>query len=148
MEGILFTFDSHTHVDMDPIDNAFFDDIIVEDYGDSENSEEFENNGNGKENKKKITKVQSKKLISTMDGRIDHISKGKMKADEKTIRMLREWDELTQELNVLGPPHHTSSEWRRMWTKMKYNKKRKSSTGVLCYRNQNKKVKRKSTFCL
>lgn len=34
-----------------------------------------------------------------MDGRFDHISKGKMKADEKTIRMLREWDELTQELN-------------------------------------------------
>lgn len=30
MEVILFTFASHTHVDMDPIDNGFFDDIIVE----------------------------------------------------------------------------------------------------------------------
>lgn len=145
MELILFTFASHA--DMDPIDNAFFSDIILEDFCDSENSEEFENNGNEKENKRKITAVQSEKLISVMDGRTDHISKGKMKSDEKTLGMLREWDNLAQELNVLGPPHHTSSEWRRIWTKMKYNKKRKSSE-VLCNRNQNKKVKRKSHFVL
>lgn len=101
-----------------------------------------------KKTEKKITKVQSEKLISSVKGRTDHISKGKMRLDEKTIRLLREYDELTHELNVLGPPHHTSSERRRIWTKIKSNKKLKSSKGVLCNRNENKKVKRKSTFCL
>lgn len=134
---------------MDPIENAFFDDIIIfEDNYDTDNSEEIKNDGNGKENKKKITTKQSEKLVSAMDGWTDHISKGKMKSDDKTVQLLREWDELTQQLNVLGPPHHTSSEWRRIWTKMKSNKKRKISTGILCNRDENKKVKRKSTFCL
>lgn len=131
---------------MDPIDNAFFDDVISENYSESENSEEFELNINEKENRKKITTAQSVKLFSTMNGWTNQISKGKMKSDQQTIQLLRDWDELAQELNVLGPPHHTSSEWRRIWTKMKSNKKRKSLTGVLYNRNENKKAKRKSTL--
>lgn len=132
---------------MDVNDNAFFDEIICVDYGnsDSESSEELEENVNGKENNKKITLAQSKKLILTMDCRTDNIDKGKMKSDERTKKLLDEWDQLTLELNSLGPPCHKSSKWRRIWTKMKSNKKRKNEQpSVLRSQDDNKKVKCKS----
>ncbi len=77
-----------------------------------------------------------------MDDRTDNITKGKTKSDEETKRLLKEWDELTMELNSLGPTCHTSLKWRRIWTKIKSNRKRKSGevSGVSC-REESKKVK-------
>lgn len=37
------------------------------------------------------------------------------------------WDELSIQLNLLGPPTHSWQEWKRIWSEHKYNKKRKRS---------------------
>lgn len=37
----------------------------------------------------------------------------------------RLWDDLTVQLNCIGPPNHSNSGWRRVWSTYKYNKKRK-----------------------
>lgn len=38
------------------------------------------------------------------------------------------WNILADELNGIGPPTHTNTEWRRVWTDHKYNRKRKQSS--------------------
>lgn len=43
--------------------------------------------------------------------------------DKKTYESL--WDNLAAQLNDIGPPDHTTSEWKRIWSVHKYNKKRK-----------------------
>lgn len=117
--------------------NAFFNDIICEDYSESENEE---NNADGKENRTKITVAQSNKLITTMAEWKEHILKGSMKLDVKQ-KLLDQWEKLTPVLNSLGPPTHTSLKWRRIWTKLK--SRRKHGAPVLCSQSVNKKVKRK-----
>lgn len=136
VDVILFRFSS-TRIGMDCVKNEFFEEVIVS--SDSVHSKENGNNRDNKVNKKRINTVQIKMLLSGMDGRSEAISKGKTKTDEKTIKLLSEWNELTKELNYLGPPHHTSEEWRRIWSKMKYNKKKTTSTTVLGSSKDNKK---------
>lgn len=41
--------------------------------------------------------------------------------DSQTIA----WEELSAELNQIGPPFHSSIDWRRVWTDFKSNQKRK-----------------------
>lgn len=65
-----------------------------------------------------------------MDGRSDHISKGKMKSDARTKELLDEWEQLSEKLNKIGQPYHTSSKWRRIWTKVKSNRKRRLGSGT------------------
>lgn len=43
--------------------------------------------------------------------------------EPKTIDNL--WINLSDKLNDIGPPVHTITEWKRVWTDHKYNKKRK-----------------------
>lgn len=35
------------------------------------------------------------------------------------------WDKLSVDINKLGPPMHTSSEWKRIWSTHKYNKRKR-----------------------
>lgn len=42
-----------------------------------------------------------------------------------TITYNQRWDETTVKLNVMGPPQHSSIEWKRVWSERKYNRKRK-----------------------
>lgn len=40
------------------------------------------------------------------------------------------WNDLSTELNVIGPPKHSAKEWRKVWSNHKYqNKKRRISVG-------------------
>lgn len=43
--------------------------------------------------------------------------------DKATFDLL--WDNLAAKLNYIGPPDHTTSEWRRIWSVHKYKNKRK-----------------------
>lgn len=43
--------------------------------------------------------------------------------DKTTYDLL--WENLAANLNDIGPPDHTVSEWRRIWSVHKHNKKRK-----------------------
>lgn len=38
------------------------------------------------------------------------------------------WDGLTLELNQLGPPTRTSSQWKKVWTEYRYNHDGRRST--------------------
>lgn len=42
----------------------------------------------------------------------------------------RLWENLTVQLNCIGPPSHSNSGWRRVWTTYKYNKKRKRVSAI------------------
>lgn len=46
------------------------------------------------------------------------------KAGKKKYNEL--WDQLSTHLNTLGPPTHSTSEWRRVWSKYKYSKSKQS----------------------
>ncbi|XP_037042277.1 uncharacterized protein LOC119078684 [Bradysia coprophila] len=46
--------------------------------------------------------------------------------DKTTYDML--WNDLAAKLNDVGPPAHTTSAWRRIWSLQKYNNKRKRLT--------------------
>lgn len=70
----------------------------------------------------RTTDVQLDKIISFMTTHSD-FAKGSTKLDdEQTLA----WEKLTEELNAMGPPHHSSKEWRTVWSRYKGNKKRKS----------------------
>lgn len=53
------------------------------------------------------------------------------------------WAQLSDELNQIGPPYRSTSEWRRIWTVNKYNK-RKRSEDASVEPNQAKNRKRSS----
>lgn len=91
------------------------------------------------ENKKKATPAQCRKLFLFMNGRMD-FTKGKMKPTEDTTNFLQEFNKFTSELNAIGPPCYSSSEWRRVWTRMK-SRKKIASTSVLRRRDDNKILK-------
>lgn len=111
----------------------FFYEIIYVDkgYSDSESDDESEPRvNNTKDNAKKITTAQIEILNLKMRGRSDGFTKGKIKLTEKSQALLEEWNELTSQLNTLGPPQHTTSKWRRIWTKMKSRKNKRSHSPV------------------
>lgn len=110
------------------LEDEFFDNIIYVDKGFSESESDEkskEQAESSKENIKKITRVQCKKLFSSMDGR-PGFPKGKMKSNEETEKLLKDWEQLSSELNAMGPPQHSVSKWRRIWTKMKSKKKKET----------------------
>lgn len=43
------------------------------------------------------------------------------------------WVNLVEKLNDIGPPEHTETEWRKIWSAHKYykNRKRHSSTSLI-----------------
>lgn len=96
----------------------------------SDNDEESESRLTENRHKKIVTPAQVKTLISAMDGRSNNISKGKMKSDPRTKELLEKWEELSEILNKLGPPYHQSTKWRRIWTKVKSNRKRRLGSGT------------------
>lgn len=87
-------------------ENAFFDDIIEYDCEVNKRS-------------RKITSVQCEKLKCFMDVNPD-FTKGKTSQNQ-----LHSWEKLCDELNAIGPPHHSSLVWRRVWTDFKASQKRK-----------------------
>lgn len=40
------------------------------------------------------------------------------------------WENLAAQLNDIGPPEHTSIEWKKNWSEHKYNKRRSRSSGA------------------
>ncbi|KAJ6642619.1 hypothetical protein Bhyg_07572 [Pseudolycoriella hygida] len=72
--------------------------------------------------RKRTSDEQLSKIIAFMEEYPD-FGKGSTKSDnDKTLA----WECLVAELNALGPPQHTSREWRTVWSRYKGNKKRKS----------------------
>lgn len=63
------------------------------------------------------------KIISFMSMNQD-FTKGSTKSEDHQILA---WENLTVELNAMGPPQHSSKEWRTVWSRFKGNKKRKSN---------------------
>lgn len=73
---------------------------------------------------KKASDEQIDYMFSFMEERPD-FPKGKMKLTEANKKLIADWEELCQELNKLGPAKYTNSEWRKVWTNVKANKKRR-----------------------
>lgn len=72
----------------------------------------------------KTTPLQYQKLQEFMQTHMD-FTRGK--ADDSQILA---WEELSAELNQIGPPFHSSIDWRRVWTDFKSNQKRKGHDGM------------------
>lgn len=117
------------------------DDKFSEDESASD-EEPLDDVDNLKENKKNVTPAQIVKLFSFMNGRAG-FTKGKMKHTEETTKLFDEWEKLTSELNTMGPPCHSSSKWRRVWTRLKSKKKMKisPSSSVLRSQDDNRRIK-------
>lgn len=77
------------------------------------------------------TDLQLQKLKSFMTKNPD-FTQGK--PDE---RLLLAWDNLTAQLNSIGPPIHSSIAWRKIWSDYKANQKRKRSPGEINLNNEN-----------
>ncbi|XP_037025835.1 uncharacterized protein LOC119067143 [Bradysia coprophila] len=107
----------------------------------SDENDSHQNADHSKENTKKITAGQIEMLTLNMEGRSDGFTKGKMKSSAGADKLLAEWDRLANDLNAIGPPKHPTSKWRRIWTKMKSRKNKRTSSSALRTLNDNKKGK-------
>lgn len=68
----------------------------------------------------KTTEAQMDKILAFMQSHPD-FTKGRSIENEM---LTKDWDRLTEDLNNMGPPIHTSNEWRKVWSDSKGNKKR------------------------
>lgn len=123
-------------------EEEFFNKIICvnKGYSDCDSDEdESEVTAQTIKSNKKITTAQTRIMLSRMEGRFDGLAKGKTKSTVEQAKMLDEWNVLSSELNAIGPPQHSTSKWRRVWTKMK-SRRNKQSPSVLLTRGENKSV--------
>lgn len=114
--------------------DALFEDIIEVDY-----VGESDDNNSNKENEKyvkrlKAKKKQIKKLEAFMAGKFEfnrwilklhwyaNVEHGESSIEKDKFK--ERWRNLIRELNDLGPPTFTDSEWKLKWSQHKYNKKR------------------------
>lgn len=97
--------------------------VIFIEYGDAQGDGESCATLNAPDSgkRKRTTPEQFDKLISFMQTHPD-FTKGTSKADEEQEIA---WNVFTDELNEIGPPVHSSKEWRTVWSQYKANKKRK-----------------------
>lgn len=67
---------------------------------------------------KKTTESQKEMLFTFMHCRPD-FPVGRLKDNEETKTILKEFDGLVTELNAIGPPVHSANEWRKIWSEFK-----------------------------
>lgn len=53
---------------------------------------------------------------------IRHIEYNEQLTDKAVFNNL--WQQLSEELNRIGPPSHSGAEWKKVWSDHKYNMKR------------------------
>lgn len=102
-------------------DNGFYNDIIEYEADNPEGS--F--NCSAEKRKKRSSKtkpLQYRKLQFFMQNHPD-FTKGKANPTQ-----LSDWEKLCVELNAIGPPQHSSIDWRRVWTDFKASHKRMLSS--------------------
>lgn len=80
----------------------------------------------------KTTPLQYQKLKEFMQTHMD-FTRGKAD-DSQTLA----WEDLSAELNRIGPPFHSSIDWRRVWTDFKSNQKKKGHEAMTESHIQNK----------
>lgn len=98
-------------------------DRMVIDYGDGSSTDDNDSRKKIKRSSK-TTPLQYQRMQEFM---LTHIDFTKGKADDS---QLHAWDELSGQLNKIGPPFHSNVDWRRVWTDFKANQKKKGHTGV------------------
>lgn len=94
---------------------------VDESNSDSNNDDKFESSAK-KTRSTKTTGRQFQKIISFVE---DYSKRGKKLCS-------KEWNHLTDQLNAIGPPFHTSDEWRKIWTdKGSRSRKKLATCGVV-----------------
>ncbi|XP_067619997.1 uncharacterized protein [Eurosta solidaginis] len=73
------------------------------------------------------TKQQIERLVSIME-KNSHIAK----LTCTKVQVTKKWDDITVEMNCLGPPVRTTKKWIKVWADMK--SKTKMSENILEYR--------------
>ncbi|XP_037048872.1 uncharacterized protein LOC119083287 isoform X2 [Bradysia coprophila] len=100
-------------------DHSEFDEEYLDEDSETEYTQEAsqthtrESNSCGKNRQARTSPAQIQKLADFMN------NKGKQPDSDEALRIL------TDELNAIGPPIRTTAQWRRTWSIMKYNNKRK-----------------------
>ncbi|KAG4066868.1 hypothetical protein HA402_012935 [Bradysia odoriphaga] len=101
------------------VDNAKFDEEYLDEDSETEYIQEISQTNNsetnifGKNRQARTSPAQIQKLADFMN------NKDKQTVSDEALRIL------TDELNAIGPPIRTTAQWRRTWSIMKYNSKRK-----------------------
>lgn len=103
-------------------ENEHFNTIMY----DSDGADSADDNDSDKKKKRssKTTKPQIHKIQMFMQKYPD-FTKGKADKNQTLA-----WGKLSEELNAIGPPYHSSLDWRVVWTNFKANRKRKEPTEI------------------
>lgn len=115
-------------------DDAIFDKFIEEEQFSGSDGSDKENLR--KSRSQKTTKEQYEKIVA-----FTHSKNKQIEFDNKQVTIVYckvhseelistdeldlLWNNLTVELNSIGPPTHSMAEWKQLWSKHKYSEKRK-----------------------
>lgn len=91
--------------------------LIGDEGGDCKNGNKSNESTDGSGKRKRTLPGQIKKIVTFMQTHTD-FNKGTAKANEV---LERAWENLASELNAMGPPVHSSKQWRSVWSQFKAN---------------------------